>query len=98
MSYRRIFDERLAEEGDEVTPVFVSGDTYLICDLVSQKCGISLLPDYACRPMIDSGMLCKIKTEEKLHPVVWAQLMRHKDKWISNAISVVSDYLRRYKL
>lgn len=98
MSYRRIFDEELAKKGLEVNPVFVSGDTYLICDLVAKDCGISLLPAYACQEMIDCGKVCKLKVDSALNPVVYAQLLVHRDKWISNALQTVIDCLCAYKL
>ena len=98
MSYRRLLDEQLADHGEEIVPIFVSGDTYLICDLVAQGCGISMLPEYACRPMLDSGELCEVKTEAFLHPVVWGQLLRHRDKWTSEPIRIVSEFLCRYPL
>ncbi len=98
MSYRRLMDEALAAHSLEITPVFVSGDTYLLCDLVSKGCGLSLLPDYACRPMLESGELCEVKTDPSLRPVVWAQLLHHRDKWVSDPMRIVSDYLCRYPL
>ncbi len=98
MSYRRLLDEELAAHSLELTPVFVSGDTYLLCDLVSKGCGISLLPDYACRPMLESGELCEVKTDPSLRPVVWAQLLRHRDKWLSESMRAVSEYLCHYPL
>ena len=98
MSYRRIFDEELAKKNLEVKPVFVSGNTHLICDLVSKGCGIALLPAYACKNMIDCGKVCEIKTEDYLKPIVYAQLLVHRDKWISNALQTVINYLCDYEL
>lgn len=98
MSYRRIFDEKIAEDGKEIIPVFVSGNTDLICDLVAGGSGIALLPDYACQPMIDCGKLAVINTDKELMPTVHAQLLRHRDKWISKPLSVVSDFLCRFSI
>lgn len=91
MSYRRIFDEELAKRDLKVNPVFESGDTYLLCDLVSKGCGISLLPDYACKSMIDEGAVCEIKVDDELKPIVFAQLLIHQEKWISNSLQAVID-------
>ena len=95
MSYRRIFDETLAEDGLEILPVFVSGDTNLLCSLAAKNCGIALLPDYACRSMIEEGNLCRIHTDPVLQPVVFRQLLRHRDKWVTDAIQIVSSCLCR---
>lgn len=96
MSYRRLLDEELAKQNLSISPVFVTGDTYLICDLVSQGCGLSLLPEYACRPMLESGQLCQVKTDPALRPEVYAQLLRHRSKWVSEPMRVVGEALANY--
>ena len=93
MSYRRLLDEALAAHQLEIAPVFETGDTYLICDLVSQGCGLSLLPDYACRPFLEQGLLREVKTDPCLRPDVWAQLLRHRSKWVSEPMRIVSEAL-----
>ena len=93
MSYRRLLDETLAAHQLSIDPVFVTGDTYLICDLVAQGCGLSLLPDYACRPLLEQGLLCEVKTDPSLRPDVWAQLLRHRSKWVSEPMRIVSEAL-----
>lgn len=98
MSYRRILDENLAARSLEIKPTFVSGDTNLLCKLVSQGCGLSLLPNYVCRPMLETGALCKVQTEDDIHPVVWAQLLHHRNKWVSEAMRVVAEALCSYPL
>lgn len=98
MSYRRILDETLAARSLEIKPVFVSGDTHLLCTLVSQGCGLSLLPNYVCRHMLETGALCEVKTDEDIRPVVWAQLLHHRNKWVSDAMRIVIDALRNCEL
>ena len=94
MSYRRLMDEQLAEKSLEVKPVFVSGNADLICYLVEKNVGISLLPDYVTRPYVEKGTLCYVNVPEiKLE--VWTQLLHHRDKWISEAMRIVIDYLHR---
>ena len=98
MSYRRIFDEQLAQNNLEINPVFVSGDTHLICDLVSKNCGISLLPEYACKEMIENGNVCQLDVDNELQPIVYAQLLVHRDKWISNSLQAVIQYMMQCEI
>ena len=94
MSYRRLMDEQLAAKSLEVKPVFVSGNADLICYLVEKGVGFSLLPDYVTRPYVEKGTLRYVNVPEiKLE--VWTQLLHHRDKWISEPMRIVIDYLHR---
>lgn len=64
MSYRRIMDEQLAARSVEIRPVFVSGNTELLCNLVGQGAGLSLLPDYTTKDMIEAGKICYLHVPE----------------------------------
>ena len=94
MSYRRLMDEQLAARSLEIKPVFVSGNADLICHLVEQGAGLSLLPDYVTRPYIEKGTLRYVNVPE-IRLEVWTQLLNHRDKWISEAMRIVIDYLHR---
>lgn len=97
MSYRRLMDEQLAARSLEINPVFVSGNADLICHLVEQGAGLSLLPEYVTRPYMQKGTLCYLNVPEmKLE--VWTQLLHHRDKWVSEPMQIVIDHLRRCKL
>ena len=54
----------------------------LICDLVEQGNGISVLPDYVTDRGVQEGGLAYLNVCD-LHIQVWKQLLYHKDKWIS---------------
>lgn len=97
MSYRRMMDEQLAERSLEIQPVFVSGNAELICNLVEQNAGVALLPDYATKPYVEKGTVQYLHVPE-LDIEVWTQLLHHRDKWISEPMRVVIEYLRRCAL
>lgn len=97
MSYRRIMDEQLAKRSLEIKPVFVSGNAELICNLVSQRAGIALLPDYATRAYVEKGLVQYLSVPE-LDIEVWTQLLHHRDKWVSEPMRIVIDALRGCKL
>lgn len=97
MSYRRLMDEQLAARSLEIKPVFVSGNADLICHLVEQGVGVSLLPDYVTRPYVEKGTLRYLHVPE-LQMEVWTQLLHHRDKWISEPMRIVIDYLHRCTL
>ena len=97
MSYRRLMDEQLAARSLEINPVFVSGNADLICHLVGEGSGLSLLPDYVTRPYVEKGILRYVNVPE-LQLEVWTQLLHHRDKWISEPMRIVIDHLHRCKL
>ena len=97
MSYRRLMDEQLAARSLEINPVFVSGNADLICHLVGQGSGLSLLPDYVTKSYVEKGILRYVNVPD-LKLEVWTQLLNHSDKWISEPMRIVIDYLHRCKL
>lgn len=97
MSYRRMLDEQLAERSLEIQPVFVSGNTKLICSLVAQNAGIALLPDYITKPYAEKGAVQYLSMPE-LNIEVWTQLLHHRDKWVSEPMRVVIEYLHQCAL
>ncbi|MBQ7102864.1 MAG: LysR family transcriptional regulator [Anaerotignum sp.] len=94
MSYRRLMDEQLAARSLEIKPVFVSGNANLICHLVEEGAGLSMLPDYVTRPYVERGALRYVNVPE-IRLEVWTQLLNHRDKWISEPMRIVIDYLHR---
>ena len=97
MSYRRVMDEALAAKSLEIRPVFVSGNTDLIRNLVAQGAGISFLPDYTTKELIAAGKLKYLQVPE-MKVEIWTQLLHHRDKWISEPMRIVIDYLHKCKL
>ncbi|MCI8318078.1 MAG: LysR family transcriptional regulator [Lachnospiraceae bacterium] len=91
MSYRRIMDERLASESLEIKPVFEMGNTDLICRIL-EKAGnfISLLPDYATVSAVRAGKLAYLNVKN-FEIDLWAQLLYHRDKWISPQMEAIID-------
>ena len=97
MSYRRLLDDQLAALSLEIRPVFVSGNADLICSLVEKGVGVSLLPDYVTRPYVEKGTV-RFFSVKGLDIEVWTQLLHHRDKWISEPMQIVIEYLRRCRL
>lgn len=88
MSYRRLLDERLAEMSLEIRPVLEIGSTDLICSLLEQNLGISLLPDYVTAEKAAEGRLVLLDVED-LEIEVWKQLLYHRNKWVSPQMETV---------
>ena len=82
MSYRRLLDERMAEMSVEIQPVLEIGNTDLICSLLEQNLGVSLLPDYVTAGRAAEGKLVLLDVEE-FEIEVWKQLLYHRNKWVS---------------
>jgi len=94
LSYRKPFDEKLAEKNLEVNPIIEMGSTNLIIELVELGLGISFLPDYVTRKSMESGKICYLDVKN-FDVDMWRQLLYHKDKWISPAIGQVIEYCSR---
>ncbi len=94
LSYRKPFDEKLAEKNLEVTPVIEMGSTSLILELVELGLGVSFLPDYVTQRFKDEGKICYLDVKD-FEVGMWRQLLYHKDKWISPAIQRVIEYCSR---
>lgn len=92
MSYRRMMDEKLASLSMEIKPVFEVGDTALICHMLENGSSVSYLPDYATRNAVQSGKLVYLDVQD-FTVDVWAQLLYHRDKWLSPQMQAVIDTL-----
>ena len=95
MSYRRLLDEGLAARSLEVRPLLETGDTELLCQLVSQGTGCSFLPDYATDSAVTDGRLVRLPVVD-FEVKVWKQLFCHRDKWISPQLQAVMDYCGKF--
>lgn len=82
MSYRRLMEERLAEQSLAVQPVLETARADLICDLVAQNMGISFLPDYVTQADVDAGRMVRLPVAE-VSVTVWMQILYRRDKWLS---------------
>lgn len=91
MSYRRLMDEKLAGMSLEVHPILEIGGTDLICSLVKQGVGISLLPDYVTDADIKAGRMIYLNIKD-FEIEVWKQLLYHRDKWVSPQMESVIQY------
>lgn len=93
MSYRALLDEILAETGRETLPVLESGDTHLICRLLTQDIGISYLPEFMISEYVQDGRLAILDVPE-IHTDVWRQLLYSRRKWMSPELQAVIEFLK----
>ncbi len=91
MSYRRIMEEKLAELSLEIQPVLEIGSARLICSLVEQGVGVSILPDYVTEAQIAAGKITYVDVVD-FEVEVWKQLLYHRDKWVSPQMESVLQY------
>lgn len=94
MSYRRPLDEKLARESLDLKPILEIGDTDLVCRLVSQNMGISYLPDFVTKNMVDAGKIKHIDVSD-IGSEIWIQMLYHRNKVVNPAIQAVMDFLCR---
>lgn len=94
MSYRRLLDEEFAQCSLPVQPALESSNTDLLCNLAEQGEGVAFLPEFAFRKSVKKGKLVELNVE-RIQVEIWAQLLYHRDKWMSTALRVVIDELKR---
>ena len=93
MSYRKLLDARLASASLEVRPVLEIGDPLQICAIVERSDLISFLPDFIAAEYWRPQNLALLPVEDCVTGV-WTQLLIHKNKWKSPALTVFIDYYR----
>ena len=94
MSYRRIMDEKLAEDRIEISPILEMSSTSIICKLIETNAGISFLPDYVTEKSVAEGKLVRLNVTD-FNVNVWKQLIYHRDKWISPQMQAAIDFLSK---
>ena len=97
MSYRRLLDENMAKNSIEIKPVLEIGSADLICKLIKDNMGISFLPDYVTKSAVEKGDIVKLNVAD-FNVELWKQLLYHRDKWVSQQMQAVINYLSSIKL
>ncbi len=97
MSYRRLLDENMAKNSIEIQPVLEIGSADLICNLIEDNMGLSFLPDYVTKSAVEKGNIVQLKVQN-FNVELWKQLLYHRDKWVSQQMQAVLDYLSNIKL
>lgn len=97
MSYRRLLDENMAKSSIEIKPVLEIGSADLICKLIKDNMGISFLPDYVTKSAVEKGDIVRLNVAD-FNVELWKQLLYHRDKWVSQQMQAVINYLSSIKL
>lgn len=91
--YRRVLDKELAKKSLEITPVLEIGRTDIITSVIAQSDMLSFLPDFVTKPMVDAGRLCYLDICD-MNIDIWKQLIYHKNKWMSKALTSFIEYVK----
>ncbi len=97
MSYRRLLDQEFAQCALGIQPSLESSNTDLLCNLAEQGAGVAFLPEFAYRKSVEKGRLVELNVEE-IQVEVWAQLLFHREKWMSAALRAVINELKQCTL
>jgi len=96
MGYRKVFDKIMARRSLEIRPILELGRTDVIMSMLEGDVGISYLPDFATRKRVEQGRLVYLDVPG-MEPDIWKQLIHHKNKWISNALRALIDYIKAHE-
>jgi DNA-binding transcriptional LysR family regulator len=91
--YRRIFEESLTEAGAKPLSKLEFGDIEAIKKCVIAGIGIAALPKIAVEAEVNQGRMVILKWIGSDFPII-TQLVWHKDKWMSPALSAFLDVTR----
>ena len=92
MSYRRLLDEKLAQDSMEIHPILEIGSADLICKLVENDMGVSFLPDYVTAEALKRGTIVQL-TVKNFEIELWKQILYHRDKWVSPQMQAAIEQL-----
>ena len=94
MGYRRILDKTLAKNSIEILPVLEVGRTDIITELLCYNSDkISYLPDFVTKEKVESGDLVFLNVTD-VETDIWKQLIYHKNKWVSNSLNALIQYIK----
>lgn len=94
MGYRRILDKALAKKSIEILPVLEVGRTDIVTELLeygSER--VSFLPDFVTEEKVKNGSLVFLDVID-IETDIWKQLIYHKNKWLSNSLSALIEYIK----
>lgn len=95
MGYRRILDKALAKKSIEILPVLEVGRTDIITELLEYgEERISFLPDFVTEEKVKDGTLVFLDVTD-IETDIWKQLIYHKNKWVSNSLKVLIEYIKK---
>ena len=97
MSYRRLLEEKLAENSMEINPVLEIGSANHICKLVEDNLGVSFLPDYVIKKGVEAGTITKLSVDN-FEVELWKQILYHRDKWMSAPMEAVLKFISEINL
>ncbi len=94
MSYRRLMDECLARDSLEISPILEMESADLICKLVAKGVGFSFLPDFVTEGAVQDGTVARLDVAG-FEVELWAQLVYHRDKWLSLPMKAVIEHMSK---
>lgn len=85
-SYRFILDQYLASRHQKIQPFLEIGNTEFIISLIRSGSGLSFLPEFSVRSLVEAGELSLLSVRD-FHMQIWRQILYHKDKWVTGEMS-----------
>lgn len=92
MGYRKVMDEALAKKSIEIDPILEISRTDIITALLEQNDAVSFLPDFVTEEKVREGSIVRLDVPD-FHIEIWKQMIHHKNKWISKALSCFINYV-----
>jgi DNA-binding transcriptional LysR family regulator len=87
-----VYDKLNHAKKVKISPIVMASDLHMVADLVSQNCGVALLPDTVAQQYIDDGKFVKILPEWKAPHGIF-HLVYPSKRGILPAVRIFIDYL-----
>ena len=92
MGYRGVLDQQLAKKSLDIQPMLEISRTDIITKILEHGDAVSFLPDFITRRKVEEGALLYLDVPD-MELDIWQQLIYHRNKWISRALSVFLQYV-----
>lgn len=95
LSYRYDLEQYLATKEKKLTPILEIGNTDVIVTLLQEKHGISFLPYFVVKDLVDKGILVILDVKEvDIH--IYSQLVYHKNKLVTPQMRAFIEVLKKH--
>ncbi len=92
-SYRKVLDKCLGKNDIEIEPIIQTKNTELICQILENNLGVSVLPKFVIERYLNEGKLTILDVEVCNIPV-YRQVIHHKNKWVTREMKAFIDLVQ----
>ena len=93
-NYGRDFERILQSKGLFIDPVAEFSSTTAVMNIISQRGGVTFLPEYVVRTGVNNGTFAVIDAEEDIGLNLLIRFYRNSARWVSPAMKAFMDHIK----